>query len=1213
MAWEVVSETDAMPPAMAAEQQRREGAMATPARAPAREGSVPLMGGPEGKPLGGTVRGTTAAGGTGSGLLPPEADRLFERVRTVEGTAGNPWQIYGGDTFKAGKEHPGEVAKRSSPNGTTHAAGPGQWQETTWNGLKPSFRERYGRDPDFSSLDDQKAMTWANAAKHYPGGEEKLRADLAAGKLNEQALAGEWEGFKRGGSSWQVTGGGKWRVSDNAIAYEQGRKNTSVVWMNPDDYLAMTPDAGGGDKRKSLLKSLGAGDAIEAIPTLDAKLEGGRLKVFDQDGRSRARIAKDEGVGLIPVAIHGVTSDQPPAWLEDMNGMRRRFNFEPVGKISAAARGAADPYDSGGGGALGRIASRAVERGGQGFGAAPIGQGTDIGRDLTSVGTPGTADLGLPVRALGTGADLVGRGLMAAVGGVTGAAGQTVRELGNPEIPAINPGGAPGNVANAVEAAPELSLGMLGVPGLLPGGGPVVSPRLASLPRVVPPPAVSPPVNNMLGAIRGTTSALNEAVELINKRAAADEAATPGAQAAAVGTLEAGRAAGEPIAPIDVLGGNVKGLGGRAARMPGPSRQVAERWAESRRGDVDRTSPIAQSIHRGIDELLGTDTAKSQAQHLADGRSARARPLWRRAEQATDALPKVEQQLAKEYPAAKAQAEASAAAVAKAQERLDAFERDAAQQGVRVPRAPVRLSDWLLRRGGLQDQGGEVSHIIGGRKALSRKPGARNDEATKLQHRLLKTEGETLDDAALAAWEAGYVATHERPTIAEFLDALAQDINGRPVYSGLDRDLVADYEAALQRTAEASRSRADRPMPKARHIGPKELAAEREAVEQLKAKASRERALADELRDLVEAGQADGTIGLAGAVTSPVIRRLVTNPRIKRGLSRGAALDRDEADATGRPYHTRDYAVIGTDANGEPMIGAVPTMKLLMKAKEGLDSMLEAERHELTGRLTPEGRVIVMLRNTLLKELDRLNPDYKIARDQWAGDTALIKAIADGKKFNSWDPEAVAERLAGASDSEKRFLRIGYADTLRKDLDEKVLNADPSKAMINSTADRQRIELVAGSPEAAQKFIDKIKRSRQQFQTPVDVLGNSKTAAREAEDLHEGRQAEAGTRMLTGLAKGAMGHTAGAVSDFARAHQHWIDPRSSVDPKVLTNVMRILAGEGEFANLRLNPAGDLLNKFPLPNVQSTLQRGAANLLRRPIPNAMLTIGGLRPR
>ncbi len=141
-------------------------------------------------------------------------DILYGRVRNAENTAGanDGFVTYGSTPFTPGADHPRELARREGRdhNGNpvvTHAAGPGQWQPDTWDGLKPAFAEKFGRDPVFSSHDDQKQMVWLNAAKIYPGGEDKMRADIAAGTLNTRALAPQWEGFYANDGSTPPGGG----------------------------------------------------------------------------------------------------------------------------------------------------------------------------------------------------------------------------------------------------------------------------------------------------------------------------------------------------------------------------------------------------------------------------------------------------------------------------------------------------------------------------------------------------------------------------------------------------------------------------------------------------------------------------------------------------------------------------------------------------------------------------------------------------------------------------------------------------------------------------------------------------------------------------------------------------------------------------------------------------------------------------------------------
>src|SRR5258707_10636199 len=223
----------------------------------------------------GTHQGTPTAPSSGT-ELPPEADLLFNKVRRAEGTAsGSGFVYYGGEAFSPGREHPGAAARRPGPKGPTSAAGPGQWEEKTWNGLKPEFRSRFGRNPDFSDADDQKRMTWLNGANAYPGGEARLRDDIKAGKLNTDALAYQWTGFapdRAGGGNWNIIGAGKWNVSSDALRHGTSIPDAAVQWVDPQDYLYLLPplegDAANKSKRQSLAPSGNAGEEIQDLPSL---------------------------------------------------------------------------------------------------------------------------------------------------------------------------------------------------------------------------------------------------------------------------------------------------------------------------------------------------------------------------------------------------------------------------------------------------------------------------------------------------------------------------------------------------------------------------------------------------------------------------------------------------------------------------------------------------------------------------------------------------------------------------------------------------------------------------------------------------------------------------------------------------------------------------------------------------------------------------------
>ncbi|HEX3587808.1 MAG TPA: transglycosylase SLT domain-containing protein [Candidatus Angelobacter sp.] len=121
-----------------------------------------------------------------------------------------------------------------------------------------------------------------------------------------------------------------------------------------------------------------------------------------------------------------------------------------------------------------------------------------------------------------------------------------------------------------------------------------------------------------------------------------------------------------------------------------------------------------------------------------------------------------------------------------------------------IPREPTRLINFLRQPtvlnqgtvhettlpGGLQDAGGDLKAILGGTKG---RPG------------LISKNGRTLDDAALMAWESGYLPGAERPDTNMLLDAIRDDHNGVPRYSEHDLDRVEAYHAATERNAEIDR------------------------------------------------------------------------------------------------------------------------------------------------------------------------------------------------------------------------------------------------------------------------------------------------------------------------------------------------------------------------------------------------------------------------
>lgn len=122
-------------------------------------------------------------------------------------------------------------------------------------------------------------------------------------------------------------------------------------------------------------------------------------------------------------------------------------------------------------------------------------------------------------------------------------------------------------------------------------------------------------------------------------------------------------------------------------------------------------------------------------------------------------------------------------------------------RGEPVPKVgPVDLVGFVRLKGGLADQGGELSQ-------MGITNAARRDDFVGQETRfgpLVNDEGMTLDDAAHSAWEAGYFPElSERPTINQFLDGL------RDTYEGRNRRFLPDDQDQVQRFYSAQADRYD--------------------------------------------------------------------------------------------------------------------------------------------------------------------------------------------------------------------------------------------------------------------------------------------------------------------------------------------------------------------------------------------------------------------
>lgn len=284
--------------------------------------------------------------------LSPEMRGVLEKIIAPGESGGDYNVMYGGQKFNDFSHHPGVYTPiTSGPNvgKNSSAAGKYQFIESTWNKAAKTLGLT-----DFSPESQDKAAAWLAQTTYRDQTGRDLEADYATGDPRLQAgirhaLAGEWESLGKPGPRmdklWTL-GNERYRFSDDAMAMHEGRDDTDLVYMRPEDYLTLSPSmdddpSHSGTGWQALRSSLAAGDPVKNIPSLNMSMQGPTGTVTGQDGRSRALLAQMSGLDAIPVAMKRDGEGQP---LEVM-GMQGKsvpaHAFAPVNQF------ATDKGDSG--------------------------------------------------------------------------------------------------------------------------------------------------------------------------------------------------------------------------------------------------------------------------------------------------------------------------------------------------------------------------------------------------------------------------------------------------------------------------------------------------------------------------------------------------------------------------------------------------------------------------------------------------------------------------------------------------------------------------------------------------------------------------------------------------------------------------------------------------------------------------------------------------
>lgn len=237
-------------------------------------------------------------------------------------------------------------------------------------------------------------------------------------------------------------------------------------------------------------------------------------------------------------------------------------------------------------------------------------------------------------------------------------------------------------------------------------------------------------------------------------------------------------------------------------------------------------------------------------------------------------------------------------------------------------------------------------------------------------------------------------------------------------------------------------------------------------------------------------------------IDDPVVRQAFELPAFRAAYSRAQRI----AKAEGNPLPD-----IGKD--GKISVRGIDL------TKRGLDDLIESRmRSGKMGRT--EARALRKKLNDVLAVVDSKIDDYRVARAEFAGDSALEDALQAGRDFMKQDARLTASEIRALSAGEKELYRLGALDAIRKRMDDAADGRDLARTIFGSPERRAQLRALFDDDKAFEVFQDTMERETRMASVKNTVLGGSPTARIQAEQGDLGEMLSTAADVATGNVPG---------------------------------------------------------------------------------------------
>ncbi len=296
-----------------------------------------------------------------------------------------------------------------------------------------------------------------------------------------------------------------------------------------------------------------------------------------------------------------------------------------------------------------------------------------------------------------------------------------------------------------------------------------------------------------------------------------------------------------------------------------------------------------------------------------------------------------------------------------------------------------------------------------------------------------------------------------------------------------------------------------------------------------------------------------------GSVRDPQIDKVIYNPELAdiwAKAQRLARLDNRELKVKMEPVVDEGGNLVGL----RPTNDSVPDVEALDFFKRALDEKIDSGYRGTSSVGKSEASALKNRRNELVSRLDELVPEYRQARQLYAGDLEVRDALRLGRTLlsNKTRPQQFERELANMSDAEREALKTGARQAILEPLEDATTNrnfAQRLRGVRGDSGTMQKLQMVM-DPAEYRFFERALRREDELFKRVSGIRGGSRTAplaegmATLDNMINSGNISEAVNFLLA--------PTPGRISILAR----WVsnlNPGKEFDDKVYAKLSQVLS------------------------------------------------------